>query len=721
MFEKVKRTEALKSWIMRQQPVAFSNAEHLYTDLILLRDQLFEYGDLSDSQVDYLNNFIDNFDTNLDTTVDKILTEWVENGVFDNIIKEGIFPEFVAQLNNFDNKFSAKANELKLEMTQYVDEITSGLTSGTPKVFLNSYNELIEKYPNGSDQPIGVYEPDGKTVYIYTWDGTRWNKGALWGETGIPDGGITTEKIATNAVTPEKISNLVNDFRNAVSTSTFIPGEYYNREGILVKEGDEGYLSGYGRTPLIPVNFGDTLRRNNKVSSTDNGEIVTTFFEDSGALRHVSSHNWPWRPNTSSANQTVVANANFVTFSVHERALTQGGVITVNELLKLKQNEVNVTVDNFARLPYRTPFASIVPAVNQSGYMTLDREKKTLTIDRRLGLVFWSANYKFIDSSSGRGDIVFTFDEISAITGSGSYNYMFLDLQKARVTSGKDIFKFTPATGFADMWGPSGGNRDIYSYENLIPIGAFNMIDDFQFFPNSNFKVVRPTDVTQTKRVSILGDSISTYAGYIPNGNATFYPNDYLSNVNLTWWKKMIDNSNGKLELLVNNSWSGSRVSTPSTSPATDRATSLHTSGIDPDIIIFYEGINDFRGAVPIGTWDGTTPVPTDKSTFRSAYAEVLDMMTKRYPNALIYCTTLLYNSPSGSPVSPVNSNGVRLSEFNNSVREISKIFGCEILDFERSGFNYNTISTLTIDRLHPNPSGMDLMAQTALLTVANV
>ena len=64
----------------------------------------------------------------------------------------------------------------------------------------------------------------------------------------------------------------------------------------------------------------------------------------------------------------------------------------------------------------------------------------------------------------------------------------------------------------------------------------------------------------QGKTVSILGDSISTFEGYIPEGYLAYYPgNDMtLDDVNDTWWMKMLQNTG--MELLVNGSWSGSLV-----------------------------------------------------------------------------------------------------------------------------------------------------------------
>ena len=68
------------------------------------------------------------------------------------------------------------------------------------------------------------------------------------------------------------------------------------------------------------------------------------------------------------------------------------------------------------------------------------------------------------------------------------------------------------------------------------------------------------------RNVLILGDSYSTYEGYIPEGYKTYYylngPDDVPAfrkiNVEDTWWKQVLDLSGDNL--LLNNSWSGSTI-----------------------------------------------------------------------------------------------------------------------------------------------------------------
>ena len=67
----------------------------------------------------------------------------------------------------------------------------------------------------------------------------------------------------------------------------------------------------------------------------------------------------------------------------------------------------------------------------------------------------------------------------------------------------------------------------------------------------------------KAKKVSILGDSLSTLDGWNPAGYKLFYQGGNCEKSGVreyqdTWWGKLIDYLGG--ELLANNSWSGSRV-----------------------------------------------------------------------------------------------------------------------------------------------------------------
>ncbi len=63
--------------------------------------------------------------------------------------------------------------------------------------------------------------------------------------------------------------------------------------------------------------------------------------------------------------------------------------------------------------------------------------------------------------------------------------------------------------------------------------------------------------------VLIMGDSYSTFEGYIPEGYLTYYapvprPGVELTQVEQTWWHQLLAKTNANL--ILNNSWSGSTI-----------------------------------------------------------------------------------------------------------------------------------------------------------------
>lgn len=227
------------------------------------------------------------------------------------------------------------------------------------------------------------------------------------------------------------------------------------------------------------------------------------------------------------------------------------------------------------------------------------------------------------------------------------------------------------------------------------------------------------------KAFSILGDSISTFAGYIPTGNGSYYPDTSrvpdVTRVQDTWWYKAMTAL--QMNLLINNSWSGSCVCEGGTSAETGytRSTSLNTDTRSPDVIIFAMGVNDFLNGIQLGEYDGTqSDFPTSTTTFREGYAMTLKRMLERYPRAEVWCATIMNCERMGEVGFPEkNAQGVPLSAYNDAIRQLANLFGCKVLDFDKCGITYQNLNvymgdwgvTGTGQGLHPNEKGHSLMA----------
>lgn len=227
------------------------------------------------------------------------------------------------------------------------------------------------------------------------------------------------------------------------------------------------------------------------------------------------------------------------------------------------------------------------------------------------------------------------------------------------------------------------------------------------------------------KWISFLGDSITTFSwrsNIAPNTwAAVWYPHSPITNVDQTYWKKLIDRTG--MKLLVNNSWSWSRCansgSWPVVSTSNDRCKQLHKTidgvVVNPDYIVINIGTNDFDNNVWLGTWNGrwenfpANPDTTAPTTFREAYSVMLHRIRKNYPLARVFCCTIPCGNVFGDNFNEKNGNGVYLVEWNDAIREVATAYWAKVIELATSGLDYYTLSTLYVDgRLHPSEAGME-------------
>lgn len=142
------------------------------------------------------------------------------------------------------------------------------------------------------------------------------------------------------------------------------------------------------------------------------------------------------------------------------------------------------------------------------------------------------------------------------------------------------------------------------------------------------------------KRLSILGDSISTYQDVSnnPSYNSKLYYNPCFYRLPFpmekTYWQRLIDTLG--LSLCVNNSWSGGNLSgVDDEDSGVNRVHYLsNNSGENPDIILVFMGINDMGRGVNI-------------DVFSADYESVLLTIKNKYPNAKVCCVNLPDRDPA--------------------------------------------------------------------------
>ncbi len=188
----------------------------------------------------------------------------------------------------------------------------------------------------------------------------------------------------------------------------------------------------------------------------------------------------------------------------------------------------------------------------------------------------------------------------------------------------------------------------------------------------------------QTKKVSILGDSYSTFQGVIPAHYSSFYPNDRndVVEVEQTWGSLYIKAKGYQLE--KNDSWGGTTICGMGYG-GMDFSRNNFIARVDslgnPDIIFLFGGTNDAWAKSPVGEYQYADWTKEDCMSFRPALACLLEKLQKRYPSAVVYA---LLNSELAESI-------------NESFREICKHYNVQLIELH------------DIDKQngHPSISGM--------------
>jgi len=200
------------------------------------------------------------------------------------------------------------------------------------------------------------------------------------------------------------------------------------------------------------------------------------------------------------------------------------------------------------------------------------------------------------------------------------------------------------------------------------------------------------------KKLSILGDSISTYRGISDDATANkalalnpyFYREPFPCE--RTYWHRLIDKFG--LKLCLNNSYSGGQLSGKDNPySGVSRAKNLsRNDGERPDIIIVFMGINDVGRHIPL-------------STFASDYMDTLLIIREKYPMASVFCV----NIPDRDITLKADAEAF-CAAIDDAVRAAGENF--HTVDLFSSRLNNDFYYMNTLDGLHPDEDGMRIISE---------
>lgn len=239
---------------------------------------------------------------------------------------------------------------------------------------------------------------------------------------------------------------------------------------------------------------------------------------------------------------------------------------------------------------------------------------------------------------------------------------------------------YTGRMGTFYVYGDDAQNvQDSSGFSNYTPVATFrpctyNGVPGMWHVETSTFcgntagaGKLGPTGYFYNKKISIIGDSISTYdeEGYKYDSYTMYYPRDTVDAVNKTWWKQFLDGTNASLA--VNLSYSGSTVVTRSGYPSLCDRTSLIGNC---DVVIIALGTNDSALSLPLGDYSyDKTIAQLDETYFREAYIKGIKQIQENSPGVEIICAILSMNA-----------------DYRTSITEIASHYGLKCID---CGNNY--------------------------------
>ena len=203
--------------------------------------------------------------------------------------------------------------------------------------------------------------------------------------------------------------------------------------------------------------------------------------------------------------------------------------------------------------------------------------------------------------------------------------------------------------------------------------------------------------VAQVKpTLAVLGDSYSTFAGFIPECNACWYnsPADHkrtdVTKVEQTWWWQVANEGGYKLGAIE--SYSGATICNTGyrDEDYSDRSFVTRCTNLgNPDIILICGATNDSWANAPIGDYKYANWKRVDLYFFRPAMAKMLNDIKLHYPNVEVYFIL----------------NTELKKEINESVLEVCKHYDVPVLEL------------VDIDKKssHPSVKGMKAIAQQVL------
>lgn len=237
----------------------------------------------------------------------------------------------------------------------------------------------------------------------------------------------------------------------------------------------------------------------------------------------------------------------------------------------------------------------------------------------------------------------------------------------------------------------------------------------------------------KNSKIAIIGDSISTYEGCIPNSWRVYYEGKKrqytgVLSVEDTWWKLL-----GKklcASEVRSYSYSGSMVEGAGFPSACSlsRIQAVIDDGFQPDVFIIFMGINDYGWGGSLNQAKGGSEAKSfvsdecfsesesflasesSLSDFEFAYSQLIKNINENFSEAVVFCCSLLPAYLSGINIDTFayNLRNVSFFDYSKAIRSAcDNNESASFLDLASFCLTYETL-----DGTHPTALGMQQIAE---------
>ncbi|MCA0980250.1 SGNH/GDSL hydrolase family protein [Exiguobacterium aestuarii] len=487
-------------------------------------------------------------------------------------------------------------------------------------------------------------------------------------------GSVTTEKVATGAVTPDKTS-----FAKTVLATQNL----FNKDGVLTN----GYnLDSTNGSLYVKADWSVSDFIEVKPNTTYTANNTDRIVEYNAGKVFVKTVLAPTKTITTGATAKYVrisaANTNIATLMLVEgnTVPTQYQPYDMQVLIeKLRLDEVAVKSLFFEGDKLK---GSLKVDMNNVAFLYRDSvnlfDKSRITADARL-----NTN----GTTTARND--YNISDFIEITPNTQYAYSYAvevveydaNKQYIRGVSGATTMTTSANAAFVkhSIYDP---HLDVFMFVQGTSVPADYVPYDVYSFSDT-IKVAKETQRYEGKTWNVLGDSITNRPAY-------------------SYWTVLRQ----RLGFAQVNNYGVSGSSIAVRAGRTDSMVERYSSMVDADVITLLGGTNDFGSNVPLGTMADRV-----NTTFYGACHILLSGLVTKYPTKTlaVFTTIPRYN------MQETNGQGLYVHDYMDALREVAGFYGIASFDILRNSqikaYNETAKTAYIPDGLHPNDAGYDLLA----------